>query len=67
MLTAPKNETNYAALAAAHGLSPGAVRVAAHRLRRRFREVFHEEIAHTVSDPAEIEQEVRYLLGVLAS
>jgi RNA polymerase sigma-70 factor (ECF subfamily) len=43
------------------------VRVAAHRLRRRYREVFHEEIAHTVGDPAEIEEEVRHLLRVLGT
>jgi RNA polymerase sigma-70 factor (ECF subfamily) len=67
VLTAPKNEIGYDALAAGLGLSAGAVRVAAHRLRRRFREVFHEEIAHTVADPAEIEEEVRHLLRVLGS
>ncbi|MBW8780868.1 MAG: sigma-70 family RNA polymerase sigma factor [Verrucomicrobia bacterium] len=62
-LTEPRGETDRAA--AALGLSEGAARVAVHRLRRRFREIFREEIAHTVADAAEIDDEVRYLLGVL--
>lgn len=66
VLTAPKGEASYDELARELSLTPGAARVAAHRLRRRFREVFHDEIAHTVADATEIEDEVRYLFGVLA-
>jgi RNA polymerase sigma factor (sigma-70 family) len=66
-LTAPKGEADYTAIARELGLTPGAARVVAHRLRRRYREIFHEEIAHTVADPAEIEDEVRHLLGVLTN
>jgi RNA polymerase sigma factor (sigma-70 family) len=65
-LTADRGEISYAEIAAALGMSDGAARVAVHRLRKRFREVFREEIAHTVSTPEEIEEEVRYLIGVLA-
>jgi RNA polymerase sigma factor (sigma-70 family) len=65
-LTAPKGEASYAQVATALGLSPGAARVAAHRLRRRFRDVFREEIAHTVTEPGEIDDEVRHLFAVLA-
>ncbi len=36
------------------------------RLRRRYRELFLDEIAQTVSTPEEIEAEVRYLRAVLA-
>jgi RNA polymerase sigma-70 factor (ECF subfamily) len=64
-LTAERGEISYAEIAAALGMSEGAARVAVHRLRKRFREVFREEIAHTVSTPEEIEEEVRYLMGVL--
>jgi RNA polymerase sigma-70 factor (ECF subfamily) len=42
-------------------MSEGAVKVAVHRLRRRFRDLVHDEIAHTVSSPAEIEDELRHL------
>ena len=65
-LTAERGEISYAKIAAALGISEGAARVAVHRLRKRFREVFREEIAHTVSSPDEIEEEVRYLMSVLA-
>lgn len=52
----------YAEVAARMGLTEGAVKVAVHRLRRRYREVLRAEIAHTVSDPSEIDDEIRYLL-----
>lgn len=47
------------------GMSAGAVKVAVHRLRRRWRELLREEIAQTVADPAEIDEEIRYLLDCL--
>jgi RNA polymerase sigma factor (sigma-70 family) len=61
-LAAGKSVSTGAALAARLGLSEGAARVAVHRLRRRFRRVFQEEIAHTVASPQEAEEEVRYLI-----
>ncbi len=54
--------------AAGHlGLSEGAVKVAVHRLRKRFRELVRAEIAHTVGDGADVDGELRYLVEVLAS
>ena len=47
------------------GLSEGAVKVAVHRLRKRFREVVKAEIAQTVGDPAQVAEELRYLVEVL--
>jgi RNA polymerase sigma-70 factor (ECF subfamily) len=47
------------------GISEDAVKVAVHRLRRRYGELLREEIAQTVTDPREIDDEIRYLLGVL--
>jgi hypothetical protein len=47
-------------------LTDGAVRVAIHRLRRRFREVVKAEIAQTVNDPAEVGQELQHLIAVLS-
>ena len=46
-------------------MSEGAVKVAVHRLRRRYRELLRDEIAQTVSRPEEIEDEIRYLLSCL--
>ena len=48
------------------GLSEGAVKVAVHRLRKRFRELVRAEIAHTVSDAGQVAEELRYLVEVLA-
>lgn len=65
-LTTPKDEANLAELATALDLTAGAARVAVHRIRRRYREVFREEISHTVATTEEIDDEVRHLLAVLA-
>ena len=55
----------YAAIGAELGLSEGAVKVAAHRMRRRYRALLREEIAQTVTDADEIGDEIRYLLSCL--
>jgi DNA-directed RNA polymerase specialized sigma24 family protein len=65
-LTADRGEISYAEMAKSLAMTEGAARVAVHRLRKRFRDIFREEIAHTVAGPEEIEDEVRYLMGVLA-
>lgn len=54
-----------AAAAQQLGLSEGAVKVAIHRLRQRFREAVKAEIAQTVPTPADIDDELRHLLAVL--
>ena len=43
------------------GMSEGAVKVAVHRLRRRYRDLLREEIAQTVAGPEEVEDEIRCL------
>ena len=48
-------------------MSEGAVKVAVHRLRRRFRDALTNEIADTVSDPAEIHAEIEYLLKAVSA
>src|SRR5258706_338298 len=53
--------TPYAELAAGLGTSEGAVKVAVHRLRQRYRALLQEEIANTVASPEEVEEERRYL------
>ena len=56
-------------LAAQLGMSEGAVRVAVHRLRKRYRRILKEEIAQTLDDESEeaVEDELRYIFGVFAS
>jgi RNA polymerase sigma-70 factor (ECF subfamily) len=58
-------EGSFAAIAADWGTGESAVRVALHRLRRRFGEVLREEIGRTVDSPDEVDAEARYLLDVL--
>jgi RNA polymerase sigma factor (sigma-70 family) len=57
----------YAEIAGALRLSSGAVKVAVHRLRRRYRELVHEEIARTVDDSALVDAEIRDLFAALES
>lgn len=54
-----------AEIAAELGMSPNAVKVAAHRLRRRYRELLRAEIAQTLADPADIDDEIRELFAAL--
>ncbi len=56
----------YAAIAAGLGLTEQAARAAATRLRRRYRELLREEVAGTLGDPAEVDDEIRSLFSVLA-
>ena len=60
-----QSEAPYAALAGEMNTSEGALKVAIHRLRKRYRDLFRQEIADTVADPAEVESELRFLAGVL--
>jgi RNA polymerase sigma-70 factor (ECF subfamily) len=57
----------YAALAADLGMTEGAVQVAVHRLRRRYRVILREQIAATLDDPtdADVEDEIRALFAAL--
>jgi RNA polymerase sigma-70 factor (ECF subfamily) len=47
------------------GMTESALKVAIHRLRRRYREVFRTEISELVSEPSEIDDEVQHLLQIL--
>ena len=64
-LTSRGGESGLAELGRRLGLSEGAVKVAVHRLRRRYRALLEQEIADTVADPAQIEEERRHLLAAL--
>lgn len=56
----------YAELARQLNLSEGAVKVAVHRLRQRYRALLRDTIADTVTGPEEVEDELRYLFRTLA-
>ena len=53
-------------LAAQLGMEEGALNTALHRLRKHFRAALRAEVADTVSDPADVEDELRFLRDVLA-
>jgi RNA polymerase sigma-70 factor (ECF subfamily) len=57
----------YADLAGRLEMTEGAVKVAAHRLRRRYREVLREQIAQTVETAADVDDELRELLNALST
>jgi len=64
-LTAARGEIEYAALARRLAISEGATRVAVHRLRKRFRELFREEVAQTLADGSELAAEIRHLAAAM--
>jgi RNA polymerase sigma-70 factor (ECF subfamily) len=55
----------YAQAAGELGMTEGAVKQAASRMRRRYRELLREAIAQTVAGPEEVEDEIRNLFAVL--
>ena len=61
------SDAPYATLAREMNTSEGALKVAIHRLRKKYRELFRQEIADTVADPAEVESELRYLAAALTA
>jgi RNA polymerase sigma-70 factor (ECF subfamily) len=65
-LVGERQPGGHAAAAAELGLTEGAVKVAVHRLRQRYRELIREEIARTVPDPGAIDDEIRALFAALA-
>ncbi len=62
-LTGDGKADSHAAAAERCGLSEGAVKVAVHRLRRRYRELLRDEIAQTVSTAVEVDEEIRNLFA----
>jgi RNA polymerase sigma factor (sigma-70 family) len=66
-LMAGRGAIDYPQVAARLGVNEGAARVAVHRLRKKFREAYREEISRTLTEDADLDEEIRYLAGVLAS
>jgi RNA polymerase sigma-70 factor (ECF subfamily) len=65
-LTEGRGGSPYAALGAGLGLSEAAVKMAVHRLRRRYREVLRAEVAETVARPEDVEDELREVFRVFS-
>src|SRR5258706_14764297 len=65
-LTGDTDDISQAEAANKLELNEGAVKVAIHRLRRRFRDAIKNEISQTVNERAGVEEEMRYLLEALS-
>jgi len=65
-LTNPSSSMTFAETGAVLNMAEGTVKVAAHRLRRRYRELLKEEVARTIGDCGDIDDELRELFRVLA-
>ena len=65
VLTHSPESDSYAVLAERLGSTEGAVRVAVHRLRRRYGILLRQEIAATVEDPGEIGDEIHALFAAI--
>jgi RNA polymerase sigma factor (sigma-70 family) len=66
-LSGSKKTEAYAQAALELGISAGALKVAAHRLRTRYRELLRFEIAQTVENPNEVDDEIKSLFAILGS
>jgi RNA polymerase sigma-70 factor (ECF subfamily) len=66
-LTAEADRGDYGHLAGELQMTENALRTAVSRLRAQFRDLLHAEVAKTVEEPGQIEEEMRYLLSVLNS
>ena len=66
-LAAEHADISYANLGAALGIGEAAVKKQLHNLRQRYRWLLREEVAHTVENPADVDDEIRHLCAALAA
>jgi len=66
-LMAEHGAIDYGDMAQQLGITPGAARVAVHRLRKRFRELYRQEISQTLEEGADLEGELRHLAAALGA
>jgi len=66
-LTAEHADISYANLGASLGVADTVVKKQLHNLRQRYRWLLRDEVAHTVENPADVDDEIRYLCATMAS
>jgi RNA polymerase sigma factor (sigma-70 family) len=66
-LTSEKADISYAQLATSLGVAESVVKKQLYNLRRRYRWLLRDEVAHTVEDPADVDDEIRHLCAELAA
>jgi RNA polymerase sigma-70 factor (ECF subfamily) len=65
-LTSERGDVSYASLAAGLGIAETIVKKQLHKLRQRYRWLLRDQVAQTVENPADIDDEIRHLCAVLA-
>lgn len=66
-LIAERSEVSYANLSTSLGVAETAVKKQLHNLRQRYRWLLRDEVAHTVENPADVEDEIRHLCAALSA
>jgi len=66
-LTAERDDISYARLAPKLRVAEATVKKLLYHMRQRYRFLLRDEVAQTVEDPADVEDELRYLCGALAA
>jgi RNA polymerase sigma factor (sigma-70 family) len=61
-----KGTAGFAEVATRLGVTESALKSVVHRMRRRYAELFKDEVSQTVADPADTQDEIRHMLGMLA-
>lgn len=65
-LLGQKGDSPFAEMASELGTTENALKASVHRMRRRYGEIFRSEVALTVNDPNEVDEELQHLLGALS-
>jgi DNA-directed RNA polymerase specialized sigma24 family protein len=66
-LTDERDEVSYAKLSAELGMAETAVKKQLHNMRQRYRSLLRDEVSQTVENPADVDDEIRYLCASLAA
>jgi RNA polymerase sigma factor (sigma-70 family) len=66
-LTDERDEVSYAKLSAELGMAETAVKKQLHNMRQRYRNLLRNEVSQTVENPADVDDEIRYLCASLAT
>jgi RNA polymerase sigma factor (sigma-70 family) len=62
-----RHEVSYAELSAELGIADTAVKKQLHNMRQRYRSLLRAEVSQTVENPADVDDEIRYLCAALAT
>ena len=67
LLTAEREDVSYEKLARELGVGAAEIKRLLHRLRQRYRQLLRDEVAQTVTDPKQVDEELRYLVAALVA